>query len=348
MIKADEFCLGDRATRVSYCAGLPELAGGEDEIHVFDRNTAALFPRLPDGAVVLEAGEASKSWAGARTILDAAFSRGMARDSLFVAVGGGMVCDLTAFAASVFMRGARLRLVPTSLLAMVDASFGGKTAINFGGYKNLVGTFYPAESITVSTAFLRSLPPRELLCGLAEIVKYAMLGDAVLYEHLRTRGEGFFPHGDGPDGEAFLLDVVRRTLGIKARFVLEDPNEKGARAYLNFGHTFGHGLEAATGFSRFTHGEAVAWGMMCALRAGARLGITDGRYAEEALSFLKRLGFAEKVSGVRAEDILRAMEKDKKKREGKIRFVLQRGPCDSLAQSLDPAFAAGIVGEGLE
>ncbi|MDR1626957.1 MAG: 3-dehydroquinate synthase [Spirochaetia bacterium] len=317
-------------------------------LHVFDRNTSALFPRLPEGSVVLAPGEDSKNWAGAEAILSAAFDRGMARDSLFIAVGGGMVCDLTAFAASVFMRGARLRLLPTTLLAMVDASFGGKTAINFGGCKNLVGTFYPAESITLSTAFLRSLPRRELLCGLAEIVKYAMLGDAVLYEDLRKRGEGFFPPEGGLGDEAFLLDVLWRTLEVKARFVREDPEEQGPRAYLNLGHTFGHGLEAATGFGRFTHGEAVAWGMMRALRAGRRLGITGERYAQEATAFLKALGFPEKVRGVLAADILRAMEKDKKKKQGEIRFVLQRGPCDNLTQSLDPAFVAEIVEDGLE
>jgi 3-dehydroquinate synthase len=346
MRDSDEFRLGDKTTRVSYMTGLPALAEAPDTLYVFDRNTAALVPRPPEGAVVLEAGEASKSWAGTEKILNAAFGRGMGRDSLFTAVGGGMICDLTAFAASVFMRGARVRLIPTSLLSMVDASFGGKTAINFGGYKNLVGTFYPAETITVSTAFLSSLPRRELLCGLAEIVKYAMLGDAALYNEMQNRGE-VFPARGGPADGVFLLELVRRTLEVKARFVREDPMEKGVRAYLNLGHTFGHGLEAATGFTRFTHGEAVAWGILRALEAGARLGVTDRRYAEEAAAFLKKLGFPEKASGLRAADILRAIEKDKKKREGKIRFVLQRGLCDSLTKSLEAGFVKEIVEKGI-
>lgn len=359
-IQTDEFSVGGRKTCVSYIAGLPGFEDGGDGLFVFDRNTAALFGRLPEGAVILEPGEDSKSWAGAGKILSAAFSRGMARDSLFTAVGGGMICDLTAFAASLFMRGARVRLIPTSLLAMVDASFGGKTAINFEGYKNLVGTFYPAQTITVSMFFLRSLPWRELLCGLAEVVKYAMLGDAALYEELRVRCEAGelvpasgglspFPSGEsGVSGGAFFLDVVRRTLLVKARFVREDPSEQGSRAYLNFGHTFGHALEAASGFRRFTHGEAVAWGMMRSLQAGGRLGITEERYAGEAAAFLTKLGFPEKVSGVPAADILRAMERDKKKKEGKLRFVLQRGLCDSLSQNLDPGFVARIVEDGLE
>jgi 3-dehydroquinate synthase len=346
-MKDDEFSVGERKTRISYTTGLPAL-DGDGALYVFDRTTAALFARLPEGSVILETGEDSKSWEGTRSILNAAFGRGMARDSLFTAVGGGMICDLTAFAASIFMRGARLRLIPTSLLAMVDASFGGKTAINFGGYKNLVGTFYPAEAITISTAFLSTLPRRELSCGLAEIVKYAMLGDADLYAELRERGGDLFPAEGRPPGGDSILDLVRRTLMVKARFVREDPKEKGARAYLNFGHTFGHGLEAASGFRRFTHGEAVAWGMTRALRAGTRLGITDEGYAGEASAFLKKLGFPEKVSGVRAEEILRALEKDKKKQEGKIRFVLQRGLCDTLTRNLDSAFTAEIIQEGLE
>jgi 3-dehydroquinate synthase len=345
-VDADVFSLGDKTTRVSYITALPTLEGDRGSLHVFDRNTVALFPRPPEGSLILEAGEASKSWAGAESILNAAFRRGMARDSLFIAVGGGMICDLTAFVASVFMRGARVRLIPTSLLSMVDASFGGKTAINFGGYKNLVGTFYPAETITVSAAFLRSLPRRELFCGLAEIVKYAMLGDAALYKELQNCGE-FFPVHSGPEDEVFLLDVVRRTLGVKARFVRKDPTEKGVRAYLNLGHTFGHGLEAATGFTRFTHGEAVAWGILRALEAGVRLGITDRTYAGEAAAFLKKLGFPEKISGVRAGDILRAIEKDKKKRKGKIRFVLQHGLCDSLTRSLEAEFVKEIVETGI-
>jgi 3-dehydroquinate synthase len=342
MTSSDEFTIGNKTTRVLYREDLPALADN-DTLYVFDRNTATLFSPLPEGAVILEPGEDSKSWAGAEAIISAALSRGMARDSLFTAVGGGMICDLSAFAASVFMRGGRVQLIPTSLLSMVDAPFGGKTAINFGGYKNLVGTFYPAESITISAAFLHSLPPREFLSGLAEIVKYAMLGDADLYEALRGRG------GEAASGDkAFLLDMLRRTLRVKARFVTEDPTEKGVRAYLNFGHTFGHGLESASGFGRFTHGEGVAWGMMRALDAGVRLGITDKRYAEESAAFLKKLGFAEKISDMKAHAILEAMQKDKKKQQGRLRFVLQKNLCDTLTQNLEAAFVEEIVERGLE
>jgi 3-dehydroquinate synthase len=340
------FLIENKKSRVSFVSGLPAFEDG-DGLYVFDRNTAALFSRLPEASVVLDPGEQSKSWAGAEAILNAAFARGMARDSLFTAVGGGMICDLTAFAASVFMRGARARLVPTTLLSMVDASFGGKTAINFGGYKNLVGTFFPAEAIIISAEFLDTLPRREFLSGLAEIVKYAMLGDAGLYGDLRKRGGDMVPADGKCDDKVFLPDMLRRTLQVKARFVMEDPAEKGMRAYLNFGHTFGHGLEAAGGFRRFTHGEGVAWGMMRALDAGVELGITDKRYAQEAAAFLKEMSFPEKVSGVSSCEILGAMEKDKKKQQCLLRFVLQKNLCDTMTRNLETGFVEKIVKRGL-
>jgi 3-dehydroquinate synthase len=270
----------------------------------------------------------------------------MARDSVFTAVGGGMVCDLTAFAASVFMRGAGLELVPTTLLSMVDASFGGKTAINFGGAKNLLGTFYPAGRILISVAFLGGLPRREFLSGLSEVVKSAMLGDAGLYEILLAKGGSLLSPECRKDS-ALLLDMVRRSLAVKARFVAEDPAEKGVRAYLNLGHTFGHGLEGATGFERFTHGEAVAWGIMRALDAGTELGITGRNYAARTARLLTELTFPEKVAGVPAAGILRAMEKDKKKQRGRLRFILQRKPGDTVSENLEPDFVAKIVERGL-
>ncbi|MDR1932705.1 MAG: 3-dehydroquinate synthase [Spirochaetales bacterium] len=346
MTGTDIFSIDGRESHVVYTEGLPALDESGESLYVFDRNTAALFSRLPEGSVVLEPGEQSKSWTGVESILKAAFARGMSRDSVFIAAGGGMICDITAFAASVFMRGAGLRLIPTSLLSMVDASFGGKTAINFGGYKNLVGTFYPAGTITISPAFLTSLPLREFLSGLAEIVKYAMLGDASLYESLREKAAAL-TRAECRGDAGFLLDVIRRTLLIKARFVGEDPTEKGVRAYLNLGHTFGHGLEAATGFERFTHGEAVAWGTLRALDAGRELGITGRDYAAGAARLFTELGFPAKVSGVPAAEILRAMEKDKKKRLGRVKFVLQRNLCDTFCENLEQALVQKIVERGI-
>ncbi|MCL1817733.1 MAG: 3-dehydroquinate synthase, partial [Spirochaetaceae bacterium] len=220
----------------------------------------------------------------------------------------------------------------TSLLAMVDASFGGKTAINVAGARNLVGTFYPAESVTISTAFLRSLPQREYLSGLAELVKYAMLGDAGLYHSLRQQGAALLARQD--DGAA--LHMIRRGLAVKARFTGEDPAETGARACLNLGHTFGHGLEAAAGFGRFTHGEAVAWGILRALDAGRELGITDCGYAEGAARFFAELGFPARAQRVSADGILAAMESDKKGRRGGCALFSSAGCATPSPKALRP------------
>ena len=343
-IFCDEFRLGQKNTKVIYTDEFPNFGESREMLYVFDRSTAAIYPRLPEGSLVLEPGEATKSWAGVESIIAAALKRGMARDSYFIAVGGGMICDLTAFAASVYMRGASVWLVPTSLLAMVDASFGGKTAINFGGYKNIVGTFYPAGNIVICSAFLRSLPRREYLSGLAELIKYAMLGDAVLYRKLQKKGAALLEKQDA----AAELDMIRRSLKAKARFAAKDPSETGVRAYLNLGHTFGHGLESAAGLGRYTHGEAVAWGILRALDAGKELCVTDPFYADGAARLFAALGFPLRAQDVSAEAIIDAMGSDKKKKEGKLRFVLQRGLCDTFTENLDMALVRKVVERGLK
>ena len=340
------FPVGSGGSRIVFAPVHPALEDGPDRLHVFDRNTAALFSRIPEGSVVLEPGEGSKVWSGVEEILRAAFGRGLARDSVFIGVGGGMVCDTAAFAASVFMRGARLELVPTSLLAMVDAAFGGKTAINFEGYKNMVGTFFPAEKITVSPAFLPLLPEREFLSGLAEVIKAAMLGDGDLFRRIRDRGADLLS-SESMSGAVPMLELVRRSLLVKARFVGEDPKEKGIRAHLNLGHTFAHGLESATGFRRFTHGEAVAWGILRALDAGLALGVTDPGYAEDCRGLIGSYPYPGRVSGANPADILAAMERDKKKTAGRVRFVLQRGLGDTFTMPLEPDLVRDVLERGL-
>ena len=182
-----------------------------------------------------------------------------------------MVCDLTAFAASLYMRGCRLTLVPTTLLAMVDAALGGKTAVNLGSAKNLVGTFYPAEELVhLDPRPGHAAAQRELRCGLAEAIKTALLGDADLLDLLRRPARGAAPRGD----PAALEQTVFRCLAVKGRIVENDLRESGERAVLNLGHTFAHALESATGFRRYRHGEAVAWGLGRALELGVALGVT--------------------------------------------------------------------------
>ncbi len=235
-------------------------------------------------------------------------------------MGGGVVCDLTAFAASLYMRGCRLTLMPTTLLAMVDAALGGKTAVNLGSAKNLVGTFYPAEELVIWIPALATLPQVELRCGLAEAIKTALLGDPELLALLRARRTDLL-RGD----PAALEETVYRCLAVKGRIVENDLRETGERAALNLGHTFAHALESATGFRRFRHGEAVAWGLGKALELGAALGVTERALAGRITALLEGYGFSLKnPPGLAPGTLLAAMRADKKRRAGGLRVVLLR------------------------
>jgi 3-dehydroquinate synthase len=320
---------------------------------VFDRNTARIadvsgaFPR--DGVaqaagdaqgvastarVVLKPGERSKSWSAASRILDKALEAGLGRDGSIVGIGGGMICDLAAFAASLFMRGCRLCLVPTSLLAMVDAAIGGKTAVNYGGYKNMAGTFYPAEQIVIDVSFLRSLPEWEFRSGLGEVIKTALLGDTTLLEMLRSQKERLINRDP-----ATMEETVRRCIAVKAGIVEADLREGGKRAFLNLGHTYAHALEAVTRYKMWSHGQAVAWGLMQAAVLSEHLGVADSTYTDLIRNLIQVYGFGLHVK-TKPESIVKAMLVDKKKRRGKLRLVLQRGIGDTIVREVDPQLVA--------
>jgi len=322
MSEAFLFKFGEFQTRVVFTSqGLESAWQEPGSLAVFDRNVHRLHGGGAARAVVLPAGETAKAWRWAESILAAALEAGLGRDGRIVGVGGGVVCDLAAFAASLYMRGCRLTLVPTTLLAMVDAALGGKTAVNLGRAKNLVGTFYPAEELRIRIPVLATLPERELRCGLAEAIKTALLGDPGLLELLRSRRTDLLL-GD----PAALEETVFRCLAVKGRIVENDLRETGGRAVLNLGHTFAHALESATGFRRFRHGEAVAWGLGRALWLGVRLGVTERPLAREVAAMLAGYGFSlENPPGLEPRALLAAMRSDKKRREGALRFVLLRG-----------------------
>ncbi len=315
------FRFGEFQTRVRFSERGPEgELADSGALGVFDRTVHRLYGRGAARAVVLPAGERAKSWRQAERILIAALEAGLGRDGRLAGVGGGVVCDLAAFAASLYMRGCRLALYPTTLLAMVDAALGGKTALNLGGAKNLVGTFYPAEELVIWIPALASLPPRELRCGLAETLKTALLGDPQLLELLRARRSALL-RGD-PEA---LSETVRRCLAVKGRIVENDLREAGGREVLNLGHTFAHALEAVTGFRRYRHGEAVAWGLGRALALGAALGVTDRGLGEDLAALLAGYGFElGNPVGVAPGRLLAAMRADKKRRAGDLRVVLLR------------------------
>ncbi len=340
MNSALKFHFADFATTVNFLESLDfSLLEKEDTLTVFDENTFSLFGRDAPNPVILPAGEESKCWKNSDKIIQSALSSGLGRDGLMVGIGGGVICDLTAFSASIYMRGCSLLLVPTTLLAMVDAAFGGKTGIDILKFKNIAGTFYPAPEVRIIIPLLSSLPGREFKSGLAEVIKTAMLGDAELFTLLQERREQVIA------GEPALLEeIVTRCIRVKGKIVEQDLKESGKRVILNLGHTFAHALETVTALQRWSHGEAVAWGLVMALRLGEELGITDNSYTEAVHSMLKGYNFSLDIGKCSARGLLQAMDADKKKQGKNLRFILQRGIEDTIALAVDKK----IIGDFLK
>jgi 3-dehydroquinate synthase len=336
-VSADfSFTIGGMHTEVHFVG---HAAAPECSVTVFDETTHRLFGAGSENAVTLPAGESAKSWENLHRILERCASVGMGRDASIGGVGGGVVCDIAAFAASLYMRGCGLVLVPTTLLSMVDASLGGKTGVDFMGYKNLVGSFYPASRILISAAAVASLPEREYISGLAEVIKTALIGDEQLFQLLEAERAAVMSRDP-----ATVEAVIRRCIAVKGRIVEEDPKESGNRALLNLGHTFGHALETASGFSGWTHGEAVAWGIGRALAVGARLGLTDSSLHARAETLLRAYGFR-LDDRPRYAALAPAFQRDKKRRGGKIRLVMAYGMCDVRLTEVSERDVAAVLSE---
>jgi len=310
---------------------------GTASLFVFDSNTSGLAGALPPASIVLPSGEREKTLRNVESILAGALERGLSRDGRIVGVGGGVVCDMAALAASLYMRGCGLVLVPTTLLAMVDAAIGGKTGVDFGGYKNIVGPFYPADEVRIDTDFLSTLPDAAYRSGLAEVIKHALLGDAELYRLLREGRAGILARDNG-----LLPRMVARAIAGKKGYVERDLREQGVRAHLNLGHTFAHALETVTGY-RGSHGDAVGWGIGRAMAYGERAGLTEPGYACEVRDLLLSYGFQLERPGVDSGRLADAMTRDKKKRGGAVRLVLQRTLGDTELQDADPRLLAEIL-----
>jgi len=276
--------------------------------------------------VVVEAGESTKSFLGLEKLTDALLSAGVDRSGLIVALGGGVVGDLTGFAAGVLKRGVAFAQIPTTLLAQVDSSVGGKTAINTREGKNLVGLFHQPKIVIADTNLLHTLPKRELLAGYAEVAKYGALGDRAFFEWLEVNG-GKALSGDGDA----MVHTVAHSCRMKADIVSRDERETGERALLNLGHTFGHALEAATGYSdRLLHGEAVAIGMALAFQLSVRLGLCPGQDSERFIRHLRATGLPSSIGDIPgprppAAELIAHMGHDKKAKDGKINFILLHG-----------------------
>ena len=272
---------------------------------------------LNPGQVVLEAGEEQKSLDSAGRMYDMLNEVGAERGTPVVALGGGVVGDLGGFVAATYFRGVPLIHVPTTLLAQVDSSIGGKVAVNHGKLKNNVGAFHQPMAILSDTRILRTLPEREFRNGLAEVVKSAVIRDAQFFGFLEENVGRIMDRED-----AVMEDVVAATARIKAAVVQEDERDGGVRNILNFGHTIGHGVESASEFG-LSHGESVAIGMLAACRIACDMGICERETLERVELLLARVGLPLCVpSGVDFDEVLEAMKRDKKVSKGKLRFVL--------------------------
>ena len=245
---------------------------------------------------------------------------GADRHSVVIAVGGGVVGDVAGFAAASYLRGVALVQVPTTLVAQTDSAIGGKTGVNLPEGKNLVGAFYPAKLVVVDTAVLKTLREREFRGGLAEVIKYGIIADAKMFAFLEKHFEKLLAR----DSKA-LEHVIARSVETKADVVGKDERESGLREILNFGHTFGHALESATGYRKYQHGEAVAWGMMAAALYGHEIRITPAADAARIISLVRRMGKLPGWPKLAPKRLIELMGSDKKTRAGKLRFVLTPG-----------------------
>ena len=269
--------------------------------------------------LVIEAGEQQKTPATMGLIHDAAFKARLERSSLMLALGGGVVGDMTGFAAATWLRGIGVIQVPTTLLAMVDAAIGGKTGVNHPGGKNLIGAFHQPSLVLIDQATLATLPIREFRAGMAEVVKYGILGDRNLFEELESCSDPSSPEGLGDER---LTSILHRSAAAKARVVSADEREGGLRAILNYGHTFGHVVETLCGYGTWLHGEAVSIGMVAVGELAVQRGEWSRSEAERQAVLIERIGLPTAWPDLDIDRVLHTLEGDKKVLDGRLRFVM--------------------------
>lgn len=298
------------------------------------------FEKIPKShCLVLASGEINKTIETVLLILEKAMELSLTRNSLFLGIGGGVITDLVAFAASLYKRGANLELVPTTLLAMVDAAIGGKTGCDFQGYKNSIGSFYPASKLYIAPELIKTQSEKEYLSGLAEVLKTGLLFSEKLVHLMKDEKDALLKRDNN-----LLMNIVKRCVQAKAQVVEKDLTEKNIRMLLNLGHTFGHALESILGLGLISHGEAVAWGISRAIALSEHLGLCEREYREDVFAILKLYNWStanihpqclEKGLQNCAEKLIDAMKQDKKNQDSNISFVLQKGINDSLVEKID-------------
>jgi 3-dehydroquinate synthase len=288
--------------------------------------------------ITLPDGESHKNWETLNRIFDALLEHRCERGTTLIALGGGVVGDLAGFAAAAFLRGVHYIQVPTTLLAQVDSAVGGKTAINHPLGKNMIGAFYQPRAVITDTDTLATLPPREFAAGLAEVVKYGLIRDSALFDWLEKNMTRLVKREAEP-----LAHAIERSCAIKAEIVAQDEREDGVRALLNLGHTFGHAIEAGTGYGTWLHGEAVAAGMVLAARLSHRLGMFAVQDAARTSALLARAGLPVTAPDFGLQRYLDLMGHDKKVESGRIRFVLLRRIGEALVTDQVPGDALADV-----
>ena len=334
--------LGERAYKVSIGDFAPEAVaeilaaalGTTTGVAVLvDGNLASMSPRVPALVAALSArlprvrqlnlaaGEAAKNLTAIERSCQWLAEYGYDRGATVVGLGGGAATDHAGFVAAIYLRGIGFAAVPTTLLAMVDASVGGKTGVDLPAGKNLVGAFHQPRAVVADLGFLDTLPPRELAAGMAEVVKAGLIADAALFERIERESKGI--------GRQALAEIIAAAVKVKAEVVTEDERESGRRAILNFGHTLGHALEAESAYA-LLHGEAVSLGMVAALALGQARGITEPALVPRATALLHRLGLPVDVNGRINSEVLARIEVDKKRRSDGVKFVFVPRPGDAV------------------
>ena len=288
--------------------------------------------------VILPDGEQHKNWASLNFIFDHLLEHGCDRRTVLFALGGGVVGDMTGFAAATYMRGVPFVQVPTTLLAQVDSSVGGKTAINHPLGKNMIGAFYQPARVVCDLDTLTTLPDRELRAGLAEVIKYGPIADDGFLVWLEQNLDALLARD-----RAALAHAVRRSCEIKAWVVGQDERESGLRAILNFGHTFGHAIESGMGYGQWLHGEAVACGMVLAGTLSAELGLVGAAYAERLRSLIERAGLPVQAPAMSVARWFELMRVDKKAEDGEIRFIVIESPGRAALRPAPDALVARVI-----
>ena len=315
-------CIGHELSEIGFKQGLKVLVVSNKEVsdHYGDCVIKSLIKsNYNPTLLILKAGEDQKNQSSIDLIHNAAYEARLERGSLMIALGGGVIGDMTGFAAATWLRGINVVQIPTTLLAMVDASIGGKTGINHPKGKNLIGAFHQPKLVLIDPKTLVTLPEREFKAGMAEIIKYGVISDLNLFELLENQNN---ISNISTIEEKLLIEIIERSARSKAKIVIKDEKESGVRAFLNYGHTFGHAIENLCGYGKWLHGEAVAMGMVAVGQLAVQRGLWKADEANRQKRLIERADLPSKWPDLDIEKVLSSLQGDKKVKDGKVSFVM--------------------------